>query len=44
MNARIGLETDSPEKLNLNGFIDFKNFTTKFGETLTVPGIQRESK
>ncbi len=40
MNARIGLETDSPEKLNLNGFVDFKNFTTKFGDTLTVPGIK----
>ncbi len=40
MNARVGLETDSPEKLNLNGFVDFKNFTTKFGDMITVPGIK----
>ncbi len=40
MNARVGLETKSLEKLNLNGFVDFKNFSTKFGDTLTVPGIK----
>lgn len=40
INARVGLESASIEKLNIKGFVDFKNFSTKFGETLSTPGIK----
>ena len=40
MNARIGVESAATDALNFNGFIDFKNFTSNFGEMLSLDGIK----
>lgn len=40
MNAHLGLESTNSDVLSFQGFVDFKNFSTKYGETLGVPGIK----
>lgn len=40
MNARVALESSATDALNFNGFIDFKNFSSKYGETLSLEGIK----
>lgn len=40
MNANIALESTSSDVLNFKGFLDFKNFNTKYGEALSAPGIK----
>lgn len=40
MNARLSLESMASDALNFNGFFDFKNFSSKYAEGLTIPGIK----
>ena len=40
LNARIGLASKESDMLNYRGFIDFKNFSTKFDQQLTGEPIK----
>lgn len=39
-NANIGIESQQSELLNYKGAVDYKNFSTKFGDELTADGIK----
>lgn len=40
LNARVALASNRLDALNYNGFVDLKNFSTKYGETLPMSGIK----
>lgn len=40
LNANIGAESQKSDWLNYRGYIDFRNFSTKFGETVATQGIK----
>jgi hypothetical protein len=40
LNAKIGMESGESDLLNYRGFLDYKNFSTKFGKTLDSEGIK----
>ncbi len=39
-NVKAGFESNQSDFLNYSGYLDFKNFSTKFGETLTDNGVK----
>lgn len=40
MNTKVGITSHKTDLLNYNGSINFRNFSTKFGEQLSVPGLK----
>lgn len=39
-NVKAGFESNQSDILNYRGYADFKNFSTKFGESLTADGVK----
>ncbi|NLJ01462.1 MAG: TonB-dependent receptor [Bacteroidales bacterium] len=39
-NVHVALQSTPSDALNFNGFLDFKNFSSKYGETLSMEGIK----
>lgn len=40
LNLGLGVESNQSDFINYRGFVDFKNFSTKYGTALTDPGLR----